>query len=205
MIYHELLLTEEEYIDLDFHVTGVNGHLSSRDLVKGLHVAILRCNKKIHGEANGVLYGENKFHSVLQLHHMLYRGEAPGDISSRCSRLITKVHLGIYLKEPSRLYFASHAIDVVRRKLNDVVSKLALNNLKLLSIHVTRFRHFNDPSIVFAPSGFGAMRTNVDKSPHFAYYGQECLEPLFGLRATNVSQLIAPIPQTHRSRLTRSR
>lgn len=204
-IYRGLLLTEEEYVDpvtAGKHLSRSFGHQGSG---KGLHVAILRCNKRIHGEANGVLYGENIFHSGLlsrlkfKLWHRFSMEEGSAVISSRCLRLITKVHLTIYLPDSFGVNEVVLAIDIVRRNLNDVASELALNDLTVLSIRFT-----NALTDGWFPT-LRRMPETMDPSATSPFYGQECLEPLLEFRATSVSQLTAPIMQNHRSRLIRSR
>ena len=189
-IYRELLLTEEDFVEPVKSWNNMGDNSTSDDSGKGLHVAILRCNKKIHGEAYGILYGKNTFHFQLtaerkvKLWHQNFLEVSPTRISRRCSRLITKVRLSI---NPLGHEFGFHVIvrptDTMRINLNHVVSKLALNNLKHLDIHFINRPGFDHPYSAFLQQ----RGINIDNEFGPYYYGEECLEPLLKLRATTVS------------------
>lgn len=195
-IYRELLLLiEEDFVDPAMSGNDMGDDSTSDDSGKKLHVAILRCNKKIHREANGVLYGENTFHFQLtaerkvKLWHQHFLEESPTRVSRRCSRLITKVHLSI---DPLGHEFGFHGIvcatGTMRINLNHVVSKLALNDLKLLDIHFINRPGFDHPFSAFLQQ----RGINIENEFGPLYYGEECLEPLLKLRATTVSQPALP-------------
>ena len=147
-----------------------------------LHPAILRTNKKIHTEASIVLWGMNLFKWSLwgdqsrpMWHPDPYLGSShKTQITRRCSRLITRMHLTVSLKGDENDPYQSKTIYWTTANLDNACKKLCLNDLEFLMVDF-----YNG----FTGSAFGRYQG-------VRYYGQHCLEPLKKVRAQRVGYLI---------------
>lgn len=106
-----------------------------------MSVNILRCNKKIHGEAAPVLYGENCLFSFLQSYGELWHKQLSMKTRfSRClySRLVTMVHLCVFLFHPNeRDPQNQREVELLEEDLQDsekACGWLVLSDLKFLKI-----------------------------------------------------------------------
>lgn len=179
-ILRMLLLCDEDHEAIDVNDEGY-----------GLHPAIMRCNKLIHEEAAGVLYGENVFVYFLDglehcklWHSHSYWSNTKSLLSRRNSRLISMVYLNLDLVDNNgelSFDYERNDVDTLKSNIRHAVDTLSLSDLKILKIRC------RDTYVS------GTYDIHLNKWGDMPYFGQECLEDWLRARATRVSTVFLDV------------